>query len=165
MPLTCRLPRSCKIMGKGGKGKDSPAPKKHRSRSSREYSKRRASPRERKAGQYVRYSKDTTGPPRSQKSTGWPDQMQPCRLRLLSPVQGLLRMTSPATSTRPPKSRMNRLWLFGGTKSKPRLPGNTQAPEEKVVPVSEADKEPASGARASKERASGSTQPMQVDEP
>ena len=33
------------------------------------------------------------------------------------------------------------------------------------APDSEEDKEPASGAKASKERASGSTQPMQVDEP
>ena len=36
---------------------------------------------------------------------------------------------------------------------------------EKEAPDSEEDKEPASGAKASKERASGSTQPMQVDEP
>ena len=33
------------------------------------------------------------------------------------------------------------------------------------APGSEEDKEPASGAKASKERASRSTQPMQVDEP
>ena len=38
-------------------------------------------------------------------------------------------------------------------------------PGDMEAPGSEEDKEPASGAKASKERASGSTQPMQVDEP
>ena len=49
--------------------------------------------------------------------------------------------------------------------AKSGLPGKTQAPGDMEAPGSDKDKEPASGAKASKERASGSTQPLQVDEP
>ena len=116
-------------MGKGGKGEDTPAPKKHRSRSSREYSKRCAGPRERKAGQYVRYSKAVAGPHRqppdppaakrarageervAEEAPEPAEDARPAAAKEAAAAEtGSGAMKTPATSMKLQKSRRNRLW-------------------------------------------------------
>ena len=170
-------------MGKGGQGKDKPAPKKHRSKSCREYSKRRAGPRERKQGYYVRYSKETTGlhrqppePPVSKRARV--ENETPAASEAARPAAPEDATAAKAGMEAPQDDESSYEYETSEEPAKPvvvvrrykkqqdeeELPEKAQAFKKTKSPAAGEEEEPATGAKATKERASGSTQPMQVEE-
>ena len=187
-------------MGKGDASKGDPSPKgtpsakKHRSKASKEHSRRRAGPRERKAGQYVRYSKPAAGPvrrppsppakrPRAEQGEGEendPGQDEPSQPEApgLTPKAAAKVEARPGADsssyeygsdneeeaeTRPEKVVVVKRYQKQAEVQETQEADQSSQPDIPTDhPVQDEEAEPR---QASKEKASGSSQPMQVDAP
>ena len=168
-------------MGKGGKGKDTPAPKKHRAKAA-ESTPSAELALERKQGQYVRCSKAAAGPHRqppeppgksarvdaeatADEGLEQSETTRPAAAETAAAAKAGSEVSRKDDSSDEQDEPVVVVRRYQKQTGESKLPGKTQAPGEKQAPDTEEEKEPASGAKAAKERASGSTQPMQVDEP